>query len=301
MISGLSSAPPSSAHFHATDDAERPGPPGQTRAHFPPASAAKFRGRDSGCGRCRRCSRQPRARPGARLLPGPSSTHGSTLPCSAMRGPTCSRTVARSTRQSTLNTFAPDSAAAVKQMAGRLRVENHRRIARANFFDQKLRGGQREFAVLVERQFAHPGVEKLHGGGARGDLRAQIAGRGARDAFQQDCETVPDRSKASSSRREIRLCRGLRSCSRPASTARPRSPAPARPVPVRERARESRPSGSAFPARDQTTESSWICAAVRRGDSITGPLSASSNGRPIAPAGIKISEKTMTASTPRMR
>jgi len=46
-----------------------------------------------------------------------------------------------------------------QQVAGRLRVEDHRRIASANLFDQKLCGGQREFAVLLERQFSNPGVE----------------------------------------------------------------------------------------------------------------------------------------------
>ena len=172
---------------------------------------------------------------------GPRSTHGSTLPCSAMRGPT--------SLAHRREIHAPIHAQHVRagfrggreQMAGSLGVEDHRRFAGANFLDQELRRGQGEFAVLLEGQLSHPGVKKLHGSSARGNLRSQIAGRGARNAFEQVSKQIADRSTAWSSPREIRPCRGPRSCSRPASTARPRNPAPARSDPVREPARESSP------------------------------------------------------------
>ena len=46
-----------------------------------------------------------------------------------------------------------------EQMARCFGVQDDGRVACANFFDQKLRGGQREFAVLVERKFTHPRIE----------------------------------------------------------------------------------------------------------------------------------------------
>src|ERR1700680_2746818 len=69
-------------------------------------------------------------------------------------------------------------------------VENDRCVAGANLFDQELRGGEREFAVLLKRQLAHPGVKQLNRGSACGNLRAQISSCGARDALQQRAEEV---------------------------------------------------------------------------------------------------------------
>ena len=123
----------------------------------------------------------------ARLTPssGPSRTHGSTLPCSAMPGPTCSRTVAKSTRQSTLRTFAPDSAAAVSKWLDAFVYRITGVSPGSQFFDQKLRCGKFEFAVLLEREFANPGVEQLHRGCSRCNLRFQVDRSGARNPFQQ--------------------------------------------------------------------------------------------------------------------
>src|ERR1700680_1536086 len=69
-------------------------------------------------------------------------------------------------------------------------VKDDRRVASADLFDQKLRGGEREFAVLLKIQLADPGVKQLDRGSAGGNLRAQISGGGASDALQQRAEEV---------------------------------------------------------------------------------------------------------------
>jgi hypothetical protein len=69
-------------------------------------------------------------------------------------------------------------------------VENDGRIACADFFDQKLRGRQREFAILLERQFPDPGVKQLHGCRAGSNLRLQVLRCGVRDAFKERAKKV---------------------------------------------------------------------------------------------------------------
>ena len=100
------------------------------------------------------------ARPrGGRLLPDRAERTGPRCLAARCPVPTSSRTVARSTRQSTLNTFAPDSAAAAKQWLDAF-VYRITGVSPAPISSiSKLRGGQREFAILLERQFADPGVE----------------------------------------------------------------------------------------------------------------------------------------------
>ncbi len=67
----------------------------------------------------------------------------------------------------------------------RLGEKNHGRIAGRQLIDQQLRGRQLEIAIRRGIQFACPGVEKLHGRGAGGDLCLEVDGRGASDLFQE--------------------------------------------------------------------------------------------------------------------
>jgi len=54
--------------------------------------------------------------------------------------------------------------------------------------DDFLRGGQREGFVIGEGELAAPGVEELHCGGARSDLRFEIGDGGLRDAVEKFAE-----------------------------------------------------------------------------------------------------------------
>src|SRR5271156_4383914 len=51
-----------------------------------------------------------------------------------------------------------------------------------------LRGGESEVFVVTEGEFAAPGVEKLDGGGACGDLGFQVRNSCLRDAMQEIAE-----------------------------------------------------------------------------------------------------------------
>ena len=53
------------------------------------------------------------------------------------------------------------------------------------FLNDPLRRRQRELAVFGERQITGPGVEKLNGRGARGNLCAKVKRGGARDFVQK--------------------------------------------------------------------------------------------------------------------
>ena len=177
----------------------RPGLLRRMRAHFQRASAAECRGRDSGCGPRRRWPARRREQPREWIPREASSAHGSTLPCSAMREPNCARSFARSARQSTLRTLAPVGGHGLDQVIRRLRVQDYGRVPGVEFGKQKLRGGQLERAIVGKAEFAGPRVEELHGRRARGDLRAKIRRRGARDAFEQTrgAEQAPARASLS--------------------------------------------------------------------------------------------------------
>ena len=88
-------------------------------------------------------------------------------------------------RQSTLSTLAPVCAERIDQVIRRLGKKNHRRIAGRQLFDQKLRGGKLEIAIGAGIEFAGPSIEKLHRGGAGGNLRLEVPSRGASDFLQK--------------------------------------------------------------------------------------------------------------------
>ena len=123
-----------------------------------------------------------------RLLPGRAAHRDRRCPAARCAGPKISRTARQIHAPIHAQNVRAGFGAASSKCAGRFGEENHRRFARAKFFDHQLRGGQLEFAVLLEREFADPGIEQLHGCGSRGDLRSQITGRGARDPFEQVAE-----------------------------------------------------------------------------------------------------------------
>src|SRR6267378_1731849 len=95
------------------------------------------------------------------LSGGASKTAGSTLPWRAIFGPSVVRMSARSTRQSTLSTFAPERATA-----------------------------ERKCFVVWEIQLTTPGVEELHGGGSSCDLCFQIGNGGLSDAMEECAEDL---------------------------------------------------------------------------------------------------------------
>ena len=62
-------------------------------------------------------------------------------------------------------------------------IDDWSRTAEAG--DNFLRGGQCEFFVVAQREFAAPGVEELNGGGSGGDLGSQVGNCCLGDAMQE--------------------------------------------------------------------------------------------------------------------
>src|SRR6266704_1280539 len=67
------------------------------------------------------------------------------------------------------------------------RVINHRYCA-AETRNDLLHSGEREVLVVLQIQFAAPGIKQLHGGCPRRDLRLEIEDRGLSDAMKQPAE-----------------------------------------------------------------------------------------------------------------
>src|SRR5260370_12498321 len=166
--------------------------------------------------------------------------------------------------------------------------------------DNFLRGGQGEVFVVAERELAAPGVKQLHGGGPRGNLRFQIRNGSLGNAMQklmQGSRFVIQ--QAFYARKAFaRAAFNHITCQRPRRGGEAQtgtSPPTSRTI---RRIASARNPVSISGSNNLSLSTS---ALVRTGSGKFGPASPSSSFKPMASAGIKISEKTMTASTPRRR
>ena len=261
--------------------------------------SARFRGPNSEYGPGHRSFRRRLALPPELPAPDRAGLWGPHSLAARPCGQGCWRASARSVRQSTLTTSAPDCARLSSRCAEPLAYKIFGYVRVAEQFVHQLCRGQLERIILRSSQFACPSIEELNHGRARRDLRFQIFRGGARDALQQFAHDFRFRAQHLLGARNVaaRLALDHVTSESPGRC----SEADHRDVRAHLFADgANRVADESRVAAGSKSRKRRTAAKSRTGFESTGPESGTSSGNPIASATIKISEKTITASTSRI-